>query len=121
ENSNWKYKLLNKALEAYILLVRKKDGFSDIEKALAVIETLKQEQQVYEETYLKQFSTATEVQEACVLLSLYHLSKGVVETANYLKKGYDYKERLDAVIRQHLDIAKKLVKNEPRLNSVFQL
>jgi superfamily II DNA/RNA helicase len=121
ENSNWKYRLLNKAFEAYILLVRKKDGFSDIERALAVIETLKQEQQVYEETYLKQFSTANEVQEAYTLLSLYHLSKAVVETATYLKKGYDYKERLDAVIRQHLDIAKKLVKSEPRLNSVFQL
>jgi hypothetical protein len=121
ENSNWKYRLLNKAFEAYILLVRKKDGFSDIERALAVIETLKQEQQVYEETYLKQFSTANEVQEAYTLLSLYHLSKAVVETATYLKKGYDYKERLDAVIRQHLDIAKKLVKSEPRLNGVFQL
>lgn len=121
ENSNWKYKLLNKAFEAYILLVRKQNGFSDIERALAVIETLKQEQQLYEETYLKQFSTANEVQEAYILLSLYHISKAVVETASYLKKGYDYKERLDAVIRQHLDIAKKLVKSEPRLNSVFQL
>lgn len=121
DNSNWKYKLLNKALEAYILLVRKQNGFSDIEIALTVIEGLKQEQQVYEEAYLKQFTTTKEIQEAYTLLSLYHLSKAVVETATYLKKGYDYKERLDAVIRQHLDIAKKLVKNEPRLNSVFQL
>ncbi len=121
ENPNWKYRLLNKALEAYIFLVRKQEGLSDVEKALAVIETLKQEQQIYEETYLKQFSTASEVQEAYILLSLYHLSKAVVETATYLKKGYDYKERLDAVIRQHLDIAKKLVKSEPRLISVFQL
>lgn len=121
ENTNWKYRLLNKALEAYILLIRKQDGFSDIDKALTVIETLKREQQVYEEAYLKRFSTAKEAQEAFTLLSLYHLSKAVVETATFLIKGYDYKERLDAVIRQHLDIAKKLVKSEPRLNSVFQL
>jgi hypothetical protein len=121
ENPNWKYRILNKAMEAYIFLVRKQDGLSDIEKALAVIESLKQEQEIYEDTYLKQFSTASEIQEAYILLSLYHLSKAVVETATYLKKGYDYKERLDAVIRQHLDIAKKLVKSEPRLNSVFQL
>lgn len=120
-NSNWKYRLLNKAFEAYIFLVRKQNGFLDIEKALTVIESLKQEQQAYEETYLKQFSTANEVQEAYILLSLYHLSKAVVETATYLIKGYDYKERLDAVIRQHLDISKKLVKNEPRLHSVFQI
>lgn len=118
---NWRNRLLNKAFEAYIFLVRKKDGFSDIEKALTVIETLKQEQKTYEEEYLKQFSTANEVQEAYILLSFYHLSKAVVETATYLIRGYDYKDRLDAVIRQHLDIAKKLVKNEPRLYSIFQL
>jgi hypothetical protein len=119
ENSNWKYRLLNKALEAYILLIRKQDGFSDIEKALSIIESLKKDQQEYEETYLKQFSTANEVSEAYVLLSIYHLSKAVVETATYLKNGYDYKERLDAVIRQHFDIAKKLAKGHPRLVSVF--
>jgi len=121
ESANWKYRLLEKALEAYILLVRKQNGFSDIEKALSIIERLKQDQKDYEETYLKQFSTSNEVQEAYVLLSLYHLSKAVVETANYLVKGYDYKERLDAVIRQHLDIAKKLAKNEPRLVGVFSV
>ena len=121
QNSNWKYQVLNKALEAFILLVRKQNGFSDVDKALTIIETLKKEQKDYEEIYLKKFSIANEVQEAYILLSLYHLSKAVVETANYLIKGYDYKERLDAVIRQHLDISKKLVKNEPRINSIFQL
>ncbi len=121
ESSNWKYRFLNKALEAYILLIRKHNGFSDVEKALSIIETLKKEQQEYEEIYLKQFSTAYEVSEAYVLLSLYHLSKAVVETATYLKNGYDYKERLDAVIRQHIDIAKKLAKSHPRLYSVFNI
>ncbi len=121
ENSNWKNRLLNKTIEAYILLVRKQNGFSDIEKALSIIEILKEEQNRYEETYLKQFSLANEVNEAYILLSIYHLSKAVVETANYLKNGYDYKERLDAVIRQHLDIAKKTAKNEHRLISLFNL
>ncbi len=121
KNPNWKNRLLNKALEAYILLIRKHNGFSDIEKALSIIEDLKKEQQEYEEKYLKQFSTTNEIKEAYVLLSIYHLSKAVVETATYLKNGYDYKDRLDAVIRQHLDIAKKTVKGEPRLSSVFNL
>lgn len=121
EHSNWKHRLLNKALEAYVFLVRKQDGLLDIQKALAIIETLKQEQKTFEEKYLKQFNLANEVYEAYILLSLYHLSKAIVETATYLSKGYDYKGRIDAVIRQHLDIAKKLVKNEPRLNSIYQL
>ncbi len=118
---NWKYRLLNKALDAYILLVRKHKGFSDIEKALSIIDSLKREQQVYEEIYLKQFSVANQVKEAYELLSIYHLSKAVVETATYLKNGYEYKERLDAVIRLHLDIAKKTAKGEPRLVSIFNL
>lgn len=119
ETGNWKYRILNKTLEAYILLIRKHNGFSDVERALSIIEELKKEQQQYEETYLKQFSTGREVYEAYTLLSIYHLSKALVETANYLKQGYDYKERLDAVIRQHLDLAKKLVQGEPRLVSIF--
>ncbi|WP_306568238.1 DEAD/DEAH box helicase [Flavobacterium lindanitolerans] len=121
ETVNWKYRILNKTLEAYILLVRKQNGFSDVERALTIIEELKNEQQQYEETYLKQFSTGKEVNEAYILLSIYHLSKALVETANYLKQGYDYKERLDAVIRQHLDLAKKIVQGEPRLVSIFYL
>jgi superfamily II DNA/RNA helicase len=121
-NENWRLRLLNKAIEAYILLVRKQDGFSDIERALSIIEILKKEQQQYEETYLKQFSTANELGEAYLLLAIYHLSKVIVETALYLINGYDYKgDRLDATIRQHTDIAKKLAKNEPRLISILNL
>ncbi len=119
---DWKFRLLNKSLEAYILLVRKQNGFSDIENALSIIEQLKQEQQQYEEKYLNQFSTAQEVEEAYLLLSVYHLSKAIVETATYLIQGYNYKGiRLDATIRQHIDIAKKLSKNEQRLTSIFAL
>jgi len=121
-SDNWKFRLLNKALDAYILLVRKQNGFSDIETALSIIDTLKQEQQQYEEKYLKQFSTANEVDEAFILLAIYHLSKSVVETASYLIKGYDYKgDRLDATIRQHIDIAKKISRKEQRLISILNI
>jgi hypothetical protein len=117
---NWKFRLLNKALEAYILLVRKQDGFLDIRKAWSIIETLKKEQSQFEETYLKQFSIANEVEEAYLLLAMYHLSKAIVETASYLENGYDYTgTRIDATIRQHLDTAKKLAKNELWLVSIL--
>ena len=50
------------------------------------------------------------------------MSKTIVETALYLVNGYDYKGiRLDATIRQHIDIAKNLAKNEQRLVSIFNL
>ena len=120
--SDWKYRLLNKSLEAYILLVRKQNGFTDVERALSIIELLKHEQQNYEERYLNQFVTSDQVEEAYILLAIYHLSKAIVETASYLLKGYDYRgERLDATIRHHIDVAKKLTKNEPRLTSIFEL
>lgn len=121
ETQNWKDRLINKAMEAYILLVRKHNGMSDIERALSIIENLRKEQLEYEETYLKQFSNHVEVHESYILLSIYHLSKALIETGKYLKNGYDYKERLDTVIRQHLDIAKKLSKSDPRLVSVLNL
>ena len=121
DNANWKFRLLNKALEAYLLLIRKHKGYSDIEKALSILEALKMEQQEYEEVYLKQFSTENEISEAYILLSLYHVSKAVVETSTFLIIGYEYKERLDAVIRQHFDIAKKLIKGHQRLVSVFNI
>lgn len=118
---SWKDRLLWKTLEAYLYLVRKDNGFSDINKGLDLIKELQEEQKNYEEKYLKQFSQRDEVEEAYQLLAIYHLSKSLVETSHYLLQGYDYKGRLDAIIRQHLDVAKKLSKNNPRLVSVLQL
>lgn len=118
---NWKNRLLWKTFEAYLYLIRKNNGFTDINKGLDLIKELQEEQKIYEEKYLKQFSQRDEVEEAYQLLAIYHLSKSLVETSHYLLQGYKYRGRLDAIIRQHLDVAKKLSKNNPRLVSVLQL
>ena len=118
---NWKDRILNKALTAYILLIRKQSGFKDIQDALNIIESLKTEQTFYEEEYLKSFPINEEVHEAYLLLGLYHLSKALIETATYLIKGYEYRERIDAVVRQHLDIAKKAAQSEPRIVSILSM
>jgi hypothetical protein len=117
-NDNWKFRLINKSLEAFILLVRKLDGYNDIRIALSIIADLQQEQKEYEEKFLSELGPNEEKQQAYLLLALYHLSKAIVETANYLITGYQYRERLDAVIRQHIDISKKLLQFEPRLVSL---
>ncbi len=119
--TGWKYRLLNKTLEAYILLVRKLNGFEDIRSALSIISDLQQEQKEYEEKYLHALAPEEEIREAYQLLGLYHLSKAIVETANYILEGYNYRERIAAVIRQHIDISKKLLQNEPRLSSLIGL
>lgn len=117
----WKCRLINKSLSAFILLVRKLNGFRDISNALQIIEDLRTEQDSFEEDYLKQFSFKEEVDQAYQLLGIYHLSKAIVETAIYLSDGYKYKDRLDAIIRQHIDAATKLLASDPRMVSMINL
>ena len=117
----WKDRILNKILNAFVFLSRKKNGFEDIRKAITLIEDLKQEQSAFEKEYLKKYKFREEVDQAYSLLGLYHLSKTIVETASYLTIGYDYKKRIDAEIRQHADVAKKLLHIEPRLQSIVSI
>lgn len=121
ESDNWKIRILNKILNSFIFLSRKKNGFEDIQKSIKLVEELKQEQSSFEKGYLEKYKFQQEVDHAYTLLGLYHLSKVVVETATYLTAGYDYKKRIDAEIRQHADIARKLVNSEPRLKSVISI
>ncbi len=117
-NGNWKAKVLNKSLEAFILLVRKGDGFQDIKLALSIVAQLQKEQTYFEKNYLSTIEANNEIDEAYQLLGFYHLSKAIVETAKYLENGYNYKERLGVVIRQHVDVAKKLFASVPRLEGI---
>ncbi len=121
QSDTWKERILNKILNAFVFLSRKKNGFEDIRKAIALIEDLKQEQSTFEKEYLEKYEYREEVIHAYSLLGLYHLSKTIVETANYLTTGYDYKKRIDAEIRQHADVAKKLLHMEPRLQSIVSI
>ncbi len=118
---NWKDRILNKILNAFVSLSRKKNGFQDIEKSIHLVEELRQEQSLFEKTYLEQYKFNKEIGEAYTLLGLYHLSKIIVETAIYLTTGYDYKKRIDAEIRQHADIAKKLLQSVPRLQTIVSI
>jgi hypothetical protein len=117
----WKDRILNKTLNAFVFLSRKKNGFVDIRKAMTLIEDLKQEQSAFEKEYLEKYEFREEVDQAYSLLGLYHLSKTIVETATYLTTGYDYKKRIDAEIRQHSDVARKLLHSEPRLQSIVSI
>ncbi len=120
-DNNWKEKVLNKTLEAFILLVRKGNGFQDIQLALNIIGQLQNEQKNFENKYLTDVEASKEIDEAYQLLGFYHLSKAIVETAKYLENGYNYKERLSVVIRQHIDAAKKLLASSPRLEGIASI
>lgn len=122
ENSNeneadWGKRVLSDILQALILLIRKANGFNDIRKALAIIESLYAEQKVFESNYIDHFNYDEQTAEALALVGLYHTSKALTETANYLISGYKYaNKRIDVVIRQHIELALKLQQPNSRLN-----
>jgi len=118
--NDWKLRILNKTLESFIYLVRKQNGFDDIKKALDCIISLRKEQSEFEQNYLNQ-NQENEYELALSLVSIYHLSKIVIETADYLLKGYLYKGNLSNIIRQHADLARKFLHNEPRLAALIDL
>jgi len=121
ESDIWKNRILNKIFNAFVFLSRKKDGFQDIRKAITLIRELQKEQLEFEKKYLDDYKLKEEIEQAYSLLGLYHLSKTIVETATYLETGYNYKKRIESEIRQHAEIAKKLLHKEPRLQSIVSI
>jgi replicative superfamily II helicase len=125
---NWQLRVLNKTIIAFILLVRKKDGFainSDINQALQIIQSLYAEQQEFEKEYLKnQPENSQEITKNAYLLgAFYHLSKAVVETVNFLLEGYAYKGNLIVNIDRHLNQTEQILHSyqEHKLVQITQL
>lgn len=117
--SDWGKHVMTMMLRALLYLIRKDNGYADIRKAIAAIETLQTEQTQYESDYINQFSAYNQTREAIWLVALYHTSKAVVETAQYILKGYEYpNRRIDTVVRSHMDMARKMT-SEPRKNSLL--
>lgn len=112
DENDWKKRVLSSMLKSVIYLIRKQNGFEDIRKAIEEISKLQKEQSDFEAKYLDSFHVNQQTEKALQLVALYHVSKAVVETGNYIMQGYDYpNRRIDAIIRQHVDIAQKLLKS----------
>lgn len=115
EEQSWEKRVFSGILKSLFFLIRKSNGFDDIRKAIFEISKLQNEQSKFEEEYLDKFDFQTQKEEAIVLVSLYHTSKAITETADYLINGYGYKKRIDNVVRQHIDIALELMPSNIRL------
>lgn len=115
EEPDWGKRVLVGILHALLYLIRKQDGYDDIRKAIKTVEILQQEQKSFETNYLETFTTIRQTEEALWLVALYNTSKAVVETAKYILQGYDYPGRkIDTIVRQHIEIARKLTQDERR-------
>ena len=61
-------------------------------------------------------------QKALTLVAIYHVSKAVFDTADYLINGYNIQHRrITSIVRQHIDIASQLIEKESRLNDFFAI
>lgn len=111
----WSNRVLTGILRSLFYLVRKSNGFEDIRKAIKEISKLQNEQAEFEERYLNHYDVRSQTHEAMMLVGLYHTSKALTEMAEYLINGYNYKKRIDAIIRQHIDIALEFIPKDNRL------
>ena len=124
QEDEWFERVLFAILQSILFLIRKKDGYSDLRRAISLIDVLKQEQSVFEGKYLNTFSTHEQTKRALELVALYHTSKALVETASYLINGYDYAKgnrRIDATRRQHIDIAQSLLSRDEYLYGLISI
>lgn len=115
EEKSWEKRVFSGILKSLFFLIRKSNGFEDIRKAIFEISKLQNEQSKFEDEYLSKFDIQTQKEEALILVSLYHISKAITETAEYLINGYEYKKRIDNVVRQHIDIALEIMPSNIRL------
>ncbi len=118
---DWRKRVLNNTLQSLILLVRKSNGFDDIRSSLRIIDSLQKDQKSFETNYLQEKPLRKQESIAFELLGLYHLTKPIVEVAKFLIQGYGYKERLEPIIRQHIETARKLLVHHPRLVSLANI
>ena len=113
EETDWGKRIFAGTLRALLYLIRKQNGFEDIRRAIAVIGKLQQEQASFESNHLNAFNSDRQTEEALWLVALYHTSKAVVETAQYILQGYKYPgRRIETIVRQHIDIARKITPAE---------
>lgn len=123
KDSRWDIRVLSSILLSLLYLIRKQNGYEDIRKAINIITNLQKEQKVFESDYLNSFVANQQTEEALWLVALYHTSKAVVETAQYILQGYEYpNRRIDTLVRQHMDTARKLtsIESEERLLSIIE-
>lgn len=96
-SDNWNLRLLSKIYIAVFYLIRK-NSWEDLTKAIDVINDLRNEQEVFEKTFLEEISDNVEKKTSALdLASLYHLAKAVEIIAQFQNNGKlnDTKEQIE--------------------------
>ncbi|HEX4225649.1 MAG TPA: DEAD/DEAH box helicase [Pseudonocardiaceae bacterium] len=104
---DWAEQLLTEVFGAFILLVRKQGGWSDLDTALALLAGLKQRQRDLEPDYLSRATEAGAARTGAIrLVALFHLAQAVTEAGQYLVDGGAGQVDTLAVLDRHHDQAR---------------
>jgi hypothetical protein len=91
---------------AFVQLVRKSNGWKDINDALNTVDRLRQHQADFEGTYLTTREDESEQEiAASELVGLYHLAQMITIVGNYLKQGQDSIAQVNQQLDRHRDRA----------------
>ena len=94
---NWLKQVVHKLAQAFILLVRKNGGWTDISDALDAIEYLRSAQNEYESDFINLSSDEdNQTKSALKLVGFYHLAQMVTMVGEYLQTGENGRTELEA-------------------------
>src|SRR6266487_1016747 len=105
-HDNWRNTVSENIFVAFALLVRKANGWNDIQQALQSIETLRQMQKKYEQDYLEALDNPEQQTSiALELVGLYNLAQLVTLVAEYLQNGQPGYDKVYTRIDRHYEQA----------------
>ncbi len=102
--TDWSKRLLIISFKAIYHLI-KKDSWEEINQAVEYINSLRQEQEEFETTYLSKFDDENRPYAAAELIALYHFSKSIEVLGQYLIEGRPIEP--ENQINYHTNISKE--------------
>lgn len=101
QSQDWRDRVVENVFSAFVLLVRKNNGWTDIDLALTRIAALRELQKEYEDKYIETHDgTPAQTRAAVELVGLYHLAQLITITGEYLRDG-DARSRIVIQIDRH--------------------
>ncbi|WP_082157549.1 DEAD/DEAH box helicase [Kocuria sp. SM24M-10] len=105
DTDNWQFAILHDLALAVCLLVRKNNGWSDIETALALMEGLRARQTSMEDAYLDAFEAETADRKLIELVACYHLAQMVTSSGEFIQSGLPGSTAVLSRLDRHRDQA----------------
>lgn len=102
QDITWLEQVAANVTVAFVCLVRKGDGWTDISRALEAIEALRAAQKEHEAAFLtRQPEKASSTAAALNLVAYYHLAQMVTTVGQYLQSGSDGKTQVNTKLDMH--------------------